>query len=136
MLVSPCYICRSKRSESNILVIRLYSQNEAEREQGTGNSLIFLFAEQSVARAASWQFAYLFIRRTKRSESSVLAIRLYFYSQNEAKREQRPGNSFILYLYFNYFFFSFLFFCSLSPFYTVFHASRNSASRNTSQQPK
>ena len=134
MLVSPRYICRSKRSESNILVIHLYSQNEAEREQGTGNSLIFLFAEQSVARAASWQFAYVFIRRTKRGESSVSwqfaysqneakreqrpCNSLIRYSQNEAKREQRPGNSLILYIILNYILT--IFFCSQCTTQTIY----------------
>jgi len=65
----------------------LYLQIEAKREQHLGNSLIF--AERSGARARYWQFAYLFIRKTKRSESSVLAIRLSFYSQNKERREQR-----------------------------------------------
>merc|ERR1711917_150782 len=85
---------------------------------GTGNSLIFLFAERSVTRAASWQFAYLFICRTKRGESSGSLQFAYSqneakreqrpcnslirYSQNEAKREQRPGNSLILYIILEY----------------------------------
>merc|ERR1712002_942824 len=103
-----------------------------------GSSLIFLFAKQSVAKAASWQFAYLFIRRTKRGESSVSWQFAYSqneakreqrprnslirYSQNEAKREQRPGNSLILYIILNYILT--IFFCSQCTTQTM-HIEQN-----------
>ena len=110
MLVSPRYICRTKRSESNVLVIRLYSQNEAEREQRTGNSLIFLFAEQSVASPGNWLITLQ--NEAKREQRPGNSRIFSFYSQNKAKREQHPGNLLKLYIsyFFNYYFRTYMIF--------------------------